>query len=73
MDVLMARMRQLLHEPELAAELGRGARETALARFNIRRFAGDWESLFGKMKAEGTRGRLRRRAGSQRPAAGRPS
>jgi Glycosyl transferases group 1 len=40
---LVRTMRRLLADPAEAAELGRGARETALRRFGIERFVRDWE------------------------------
>jgi glycosyltransferase involved in cell wall biosynthesis len=39
-------MRQLLTDPGLARELGAGARRCALERFNIGRFADDWNAAF---------------------------
>ena len=36
----------LLEEPAKAKELGNGARETALRKFNIKRFAVDWLQTF---------------------------
>jgi hypothetical protein len=50
-EALIARMQLLLDDPERAARLGQGARETARTRFNLRRFAADWEALFGQLKA----------------------
>ena len=42
LDVLVAAMRTLLAEPELARQLGAAARATALERFGIGRFVADW-------------------------------
>ena len=41
---LVGRMHELLRDPELARELGEGARRTALRRFSIDRFAADWNA-----------------------------
>ena len=43
---LAARMRELLDDPEAARRLGEGARRTARARFDIARFARDWDETF---------------------------
>lgn len=43
-DALRERMDLLLREPGHAAELSRGARETARERFAIHRFARDWDA-----------------------------
>jgi hypothetical protein len=43
---LVARMRELLADRELALRLGRAARQTARTRFGIARFAADWEAVF---------------------------
>lgn len=51
---LVARMQELFRSPQLAAELGRGARETAQERFGIERFASDWEDVFARVTG-GTR------------------
>lgn len=45
-DTLIARMQELLADPEQARVLGDGARRYALERFNIRRFADDWDQVF---------------------------
>jgi len=44
-------MRELIANPALARAWGEGARATALARFNIERFVGDWERLFDRITA----------------------
>jgi hypothetical protein len=41
-EALVEVMEELLHNPELARQWGRAARETALQRFNIERFVADW-------------------------------
>jgi hypothetical protein len=40
---LVERMRELLADPAEARRLGEGARRVARARFNVERFAGDWD------------------------------
>ncbi|HET8523301.1 MAG TPA: glycosyltransferase [Thermomicrobiales bacterium] len=45
-DELIARMKQLLRDPALARRLGANAREVALARFGLDRFARDWGDAF---------------------------
>ncbi len=42
-ETLTERMRELLRDPALARRLGQGARRRALERFNIERFARDWD------------------------------
>lgn len=44
--VLIERMGELLDDPGLAHKLGAAARQTALERFNIARFAHDWDAAF---------------------------
>ncbi|MDB5080712.1 MAG: biosynthesis transferase [Chloroflexi bacterium] len=44
--VLTERMRELLDDPAQARKLGEGARQTVLDRFNIQRFARDWDETF---------------------------
>jgi glycosyltransferase involved in cell wall biosynthesis len=46
LDELIARMMELLRDPALARRLGANARESALARFNLDRFARDWIDAF---------------------------
>ncbi|MCO6429730.1 MAG: glycosyltransferase family 4 protein [Deltaproteobacteria bacterium] len=41
---LVERMKELLYDPGLAHSLGLGARRAALERFNIDRFARDWDT-----------------------------
>ena len=43
-DRLVRRMHELLRDPDLARELGEGARTTAQRRFSIDRFAADWDA-----------------------------
>jgi hypothetical protein len=38
-------MRKLLGDAEKARELGRAARRSALERFNIHRFAAEWNAV----------------------------
>ncbi len=45
-QVLVARMKDLLQNPILAKKMGKEAQKTALRRFNIKRFAQDWERTF---------------------------
>lgn len=45
-DFLVEKMKLLNDDPDLAAQMGQAARETALRRFNIDRFTADWENLF---------------------------
>jgi hypothetical protein len=48
-DRLVQTMRQLIDEPDLAAQWGRAARRTALDRFSIERFATDWDRLLAQV------------------------
>ncbi|MFX5801291.1 hypothetical protein ABTE09_19460, partial [Acinetobacter baumannii] len=56
---LLAPVRELLANPGLARDLGRGARRLALERFGIGRFARDWEETFtqvaGRSLTQGAR------------------
>ena len=45
-DRLVDTMRDLLDDPTKAKRWGEGARRRALARFNINRFAADWDDTF---------------------------
>lgn len=45
-DALIQKMDLLLQDKEKAKELGKGARQTALERFNINRFTEDWLKTF---------------------------
>lgn len=42
-------MKMLLDDPDLAHQLGAGARNTASIRFNIQRFTHDWEMLLARV------------------------
>ena len=44
-DSLIHTMEMLLNNEQLAADTGSAGRETAMQRFNIRRFARDWEKV----------------------------
>ncbi len=48
-NFLIDRMKLLLRDPEKAMQLSRGARETALEKFNIDRFVQDWMHVFEQM------------------------
>lgn len=50
-EALIDAMRDLLADPSLALHLGEGARRTAVERFDIRRFARDWEEVFALVSA----------------------
>jgi glycosyltransferase involved in cell wall biosynthesis len=50
---LVERMRYLLREPAEARRLGVGARRAALERFNIARFAQDWDEAFALVTGTG--------------------
>jgi glycosyltransferase involved in cell wall biosynthesis len=45
-DYLIEKMRLLLNDAALAAEIGRNGRDVAVKRFNIARFTADWEDIF---------------------------
>jgi hypothetical protein len=51
LDRLVQTMRQLIAEPDLAAQWGRAARRTALDRFSIERFSSDWDRLLARVCA----------------------
>jgi glycosyltransferase involved in cell wall biosynthesis len=46
LETLVNRMEELLRDPQKARRLGEGAREVAIARFNIIRFIQDWCDVF---------------------------
>ena len=48
-EVLIERMRELLADRELAARLGRAAREVARERFGIERFVRDWDEVLRRV------------------------
>jgi hypothetical protein len=52
LDVLVAKLRELVAEPELAAAMGKRGREYALQRYGLARFLADWDRVL----AEVTRG-----------------
>ena len=54
-DTLIKKMDLLLNDIEKAKELGRGAKETALEKFNIERFINDWHETFSAVKQQKTR------------------
>jgi len=45
-NYLIARMKALLQDKALAVRIGGLGKETAVKRFNIRRFAEDWQLIF---------------------------
>lgn len=45
-DFLIERMQRLLADPELARNLGHGARSAALQKFDIKRFSAEWLTTF---------------------------
>jgi hypothetical protein len=48
-EALIEKMDLLLEDAEKAKELGNGARETALEKFNIKRFSEDWLQTFSSV------------------------
>lgn len=48
LDALIAGMRRLIDDPGHARELGANARELAVSRFGLERFARDWDEAFGQ-------------------------
>ena len=48
-DYLAEKMNELLQNPELAMKLGTEGQKVAMERFNIDRFAADWEATFNKV------------------------
>lgn len=51
-DALIEKMDTLLQDKPKAEELGQGARQTALERFNINRFTEDWHKTFASVNKE---------------------
>lgn len=51
-DRLVEHMQRLLTNPEEARQLGQGARRQARERFNIERFASDWNEVFALVTEE---------------------
>lgn len=58
LERLVEVMQLLLADPAEARRMGRGARRTALERFNIQRFARDWETLFRQVVGRRVAGSL---------------
>jgi hypothetical protein len=52
MDVLERGLRELAADPDRAREMGRAAREAALARYSLERFLADWEALLARVTAQ---------------------
>jgi hypothetical protein len=50
-DRLVRHARALLHDPELARQMGRCAREAARRRYGLRRFLDDWDALLEEVAA----------------------
>jgi glycosyltransferase involved in cell wall biosynthesis len=48
MDLIIGEMKNLLHDPARARQLGQEARKYARERFNIERFARDWDRVFAQ-------------------------
>ncbi len=59
LDRLIGAMHDLLGDAGLAAEMGRAARRTALARFSIDRFVDDWDDAFRLVTGDIERSRPR--------------
>ena len=53
-NYLIEKMNFLIANPELAREIGANGREVAMKRFNIERFARNWEQLFEEVTADST-------------------
>jgi glycosyltransferase involved in cell wall biosynthesis len=51
---LIKKMNMLLNDLETAKVLGKGAKETALEKFNIQRFTNDWLQTFSTVKQQKT-------------------
>jgi hypothetical protein len=47
-NCLVEHMQALIADPQLAAQLGKGAQEQARSRFNIHRFIRDWNAAFDR-------------------------
>jgi hypothetical protein len=58
---LIDRMKQLVDDPLLAKRLGEGARRYALDRFNIQRFASEWERTIAEVVGRAAPAARRRR------------
>lgn len=57
-EALIEKMKYLLNYPDAAAEMGENGKEVASARFNIKRFTAEWESLFEQVTANQTAAKL---------------
>lgn len=58
-DRLIVRMRELLKDPETARRLGQGAQQHAKRRFNVQRFAADWNAAYAHVTGSAVeRGRV---------------
>jgi glycosyltransferase involved in cell wall biosynthesis len=49
LDVAHAALRRLVGDPEMAAVMGKAAREAALARYGLARFLADWDALLAEV------------------------
>jgi glycosyltransferase involved in cell wall biosynthesis len=49
LDVADAALRRLVGDPEMAAVMGKAAREAALARYGLARFLADWDALLAEV------------------------
>ncbi|MFN3403071.1 MAG: glycosyltransferase family 4 protein [Cytophagaceae bacterium] len=63
LDYLVEKMHTLIENPEKAFQLSKGARETAIKKFNIKRFTDEWLEIF-RMKT-GKENSLMREVGSE--------
>lgn len=52
LDVLSDGLRELAHEPSLAARMGVRGREYALRRFGLGRFLADWDRVLDRVRAK---------------------
>jgi len=50
LDVLATGLRELMAEPELAARMGKQAREHALRRYGLARFLADWDEVLAGVR-----------------------
>ncbi|HVX11004.1 MAG TPA: glycosyltransferase family 4 protein [Pirellulales bacterium] len=55
LEKLLMKMKELLRDPAAARRLGEAARRYALERFDIRRFARDWEETLSEVAGNSTR------------------
>jgi len=54
-DYLVTQMKKLVNDHSLAAAIGESGRNMATTRFNIRRFASEWEQAFREAVSQGKR------------------